>query len=454
MRADDEREKPMMWPQQKTSKAKGLSAQWLDLGMAHPLTLGMAHPLKDRLETLATEKVGRTKSRMATTGLVLGITLLSAPLTIAEAGPKNQLEDTVVKATEKSVERHTTSVSHDGKPSRSVIRIHRTNDDGLHRFEIKVVGDKFEAYKLCKDGKKEKIPLKDIKGFDAAKAKDSKSWSFDVDDDNNLVFNANAKSHKHAKVYKHSKWKEDGKHKVRVMKHYDKSKHEDHDVDIHMDHDVEVKILKSLEGLEGLEGLEALEGMEKVKGLKVLKKLKSLESLSELEKLKVLESMGWADEGDVRQFVFKMDEHSFHEGDFPHAPDTPHPPEVRVFKKGNMDDIIIDGDVRKFTSKDGNHFVIKNGKKMKFHHYGPSEGETQLVVAQSMLDSADKMLQNIEGEEKALRDAKRDLERARKSLEKATKKMMEAKKSAAKEAEKTAKKEAEKKAKGKYPTAN
>lgn len=441
MRANDEREKLMMWPQQKTSKTKGLSAQWLDLGMAHPLTLGMAHPLKDRLETLATQKVGRAKSRIATTGLVLGITLLSAPLTIAEAGPENQLEDTVVKATQKSVEKHTMRVSHDGKPSKSVIKIHRTNDDGLHRFEIKIMGDKFEAYKLCEDGKKERIPLEDIKGFDAAKAKDSKSWSFDVDDDNNLVFNANAKSHKHAKMHKHSKWKEDGKHKVHVMKHYDKSKHKGHDMDIHMDHDVEVKVIKNL---------EELEGMEEFADLKVLKKLESLEALGELEKLKVLEEMGFADEGDVRQFVFKMDDHSFHEGDFPLPPDTPHSPEVRVFKKGDMKDIIIDGDVRKFTSKDGNHFVIKNGKKMKFRHYGPSEGETQLVVAQSMLDSADKMLQNIEGEEKALRDAKRDLERARKSLEKATKKMMEAKKSAAKEA----KKEAEKKAKGKYPTAN
>ncbi len=363
-------------------------SKWLDLGMSDPLTLGMAHPLADRLETLATPKLNKGLSRGLTAALILGVGTLTAPLTIAEAHPEHDLPDTVVSMKKKN----------------SVIEIVRTDDDGetvKKRYEISLDGDTFEAYEVDVAGRKTKVDPADIEGFDIEKAKASKSWSFNVGEDNKLKFLSGEDIKKKRGVYSwlHSDSDDDEvRQSIRVYTG-DKELKE------------ALKGLEKLEGLERLEALKSLEGLGELSGLSALGNLSELGELSELknlDRLKVLENFkgeivikGLTGDDGAKTFSWSGDM-----SDFPER-----------FKGLDVEhDFKFEGS--DFEGGDINTFFLKRGEA--------ASKEARLAIAKSMLENAQNMLEemdDLEESESELRRARRDLEKAQKSLKAAEKKL-------------------------------
>jgi hypothetical protein len=350
--------------------------KWLDLGMSDPLTLGMAHPLADRLETLATPKMNKRASRILTASVILGVGVLTAPLTIAEAHPEQTLPDTVVSMKKKN----------------SLIEIVKTDDDGetiKKRYEINLDGDTFEAYEVDVAGRKTKIDPKDIEGFDLDKAKKSKSWSFEVGDDNQLKFLTGKDIAKKRGVYSWLNSDDDN----RVLK--------TNSIRVFLDdEEMTEELRESLKSLESLEKLEALKSLKGLSGLSSLSKLSELSELSELKNLKVLENM----KGSI-----VIDSLTDEEG-------------KKVFSwSGDMSDFPkhfeFDHDFD-FENGDVKTLFIERGKE--------ASKEARLAIAKSMLENAQNMLEDLddlEESESELRRARRDLEKAQKALKDAEKKL-------------------------------
>jgi hypothetical protein len=344
--------------------------KWFDLGMSHPLALGMAHPLADRLETLGSPKVNKFWAKGTTAAFVLGVAALSAPLTIAESHPENTLEDTVV-------------TTHDKK---SVIKIHKTDDDGNEikkHYEIELKGDEFEAYEFDEDGNKRKVEASEIEGFNLEDAKNSKSWAFSIGEDNQLKFD----SGKHISS--------GAKGEVRLLRFPDKGG---------MKKVFRLEGLKELSNLEELEKLSELESLDEVEKLKVLETIKKIEGLESLERLETELS-------DV--FVWN--------GDMPEPPEPPLPPgyknedgDVSVTRSFVFSDSkLLDGEMPlrfKMGKKDG--YVLFNEEGQM--------AEAKLAAAKSMLETVESMLENVDGSkesEQELKQARKDLTKARKALE-------------------------------------
>lgn len=354
--------------------------KWLDLGMSDPLTLGMAHPLADRLECLASPKVNKGLSRSLTAGLIVSVGLITAPLTIAEAHPEHDLPDTVVSMTKKN----------------SVIEIVKTDDGGetiKKRYEIKLDGDTFEAYEVDVAGRKTKIDPEDIEGFDLEKAKKSKSWSFEINDDNNLKFQTGKDIAK--------------KHGVYSFLHSDGDEHSTNRQSIRV-FSADKDLKEALKGLESLEGLEKLEALKSLEGLPGLSRLSSLEKLSELSALSKLEGLK-----DLETLRGNIIIESLNDGDGPKTFSwsgdfSEFPERFEEFKEREF---------FKFESGEGNAFFLKQGET--------ASKEARLAIAKSMLENAQNMLQDIDDLEESgseLRRAKRDLEKARKALKNAEEK--------------------------------
>lgn len=367
--------------------------KWLDLGMSDPLTLGMAHPLADRLECLSTPKLSKSWSRSLTCALLLVVGGATAPLTVASEHPETELEESVVKGNTHKIHRHTSTVTHNGDShSEATIEVHREDDGQMHKFEIHLDGDTFRAFKVLENGGKKQIPMRDIQGFNAQKAKDSKSWSFDVNDDNQLVFRTGKDVTKY-----HAKH---GSHK-NILR---------------------FKGLEGLENLKGLEKLEALKALEGLKGLENLSKLEGLSKLSELSELSDMEGVFVFENlvKDGRAKTFKWS------GDMPEFPEPPTPPNVTI----GENDIVIS---RSFSfSEDGDHkgyprleLKSKDGGNYVFHHGNSEEisKRARLSAAKAMLENAEDMLNNLEGEDGELDRARKDLKKAQKSLRDAEKKL-------------------------------
>ncbi len=374
---------------------------WLDLGVSDPLTLGMAHPLADRLEYLASPKINKGVTRTVTAALILAVGTLTAPLTIAEDHPEHSLPDTVISS----------------QKSKSVIKVTRKDDNGNEvkkHYEIELNGDEFEAYEVDVAGRKTKVDLSEIEGFDAEKAKNSKSWSFSVGDDNKLKFMTGEDVRKHKGIYGFLNSKNSfpsanksihvysSDEKLREgLKGLDALDLEENHQNIRVfSADKELKeALKSLESLEGLEKLEALKSLE---GLKGLAGLEALESLEGLEGLKVLENMrgkivieAHDDEKGGNTFSWS--------GDFSEFPER--------FKG------LEDKEFFKIETGGSNAFFLKQGQK--------ASKEARLAIAKSMLENAENMLQDMDDLEESkseLAQAMRDLKKAREALKDAQKK--------------------------------
>lgn len=377
--------------------------KWLDFGMSDPLTLGMAHPLTDRLECLSTPKVSRGWSRIMTAAILLTLGSATAPFTIASAHPTPELDETVVKGDRDKIHRHTSTVTHNGvSQSLATIEVHRQDKGKMHKFEVSLDGDSFKAFKVCEDGTRTHIPLKDIKGYNAQKATSSKSWSFDVNDDNQLVFHT-------------------GKDVGRQMAQRE-AEQRSHEAFI------KLKNLESFEELKGLEGLEKLKALESLKGLETLSHLKSLSKLSELSNLSKLSEME-----NVMMFEAMGEGGPFNPfqlpGDALVLPTPPIPPSLELGENEILMSRSFDfPDVTEFNEKHGFEFHTKDGS-----HYFLQKNDAEIIsqqarlsAAKSLLENAERMLDDLGDMEESSSDltrALKDLKRARKSLKNAEKKL-------------------------------
>ena len=370
--------------------------KWYDMGLSRPLTLGMAHPLADRLETLAISQWHKTWARSATASLVLGVAALSAPLSIAENLPETSLADTVV-------------TSNSGK---TVIKMNKTDNNGEKinkHYEIELKGDEFEAYEFDDSGKKSKVKMSDIEGFDAEKAKNSNTWSFSIGEDNELKFDAGEGHAQEAGTRLYFKNDAENSHQLKVFEN-GKLQHLDQLESLKgLEKLADLKVLKNLEGLEALEDLQDLEGLEGLDEVDRLKILKNLEGIKTLKRFEL------GDDGDREVFIWTED-----------MPEPPRPPEVQ-----NEDgDVVIH---RRYAFSDNNDFdhnpVIrfKSGEREGYFMFEGDETrvESQLAAARSMLESVEDMLKDVkESEEND--DTKDDLKKVRRELEQARKNLKEA----------------------------
>ncbi len=440
--------------------------KWLDLGMSDPLTLGMAHPLADRLECLASRKMNKGVSRSITGLLMVTVAIATAPFTIAsetvfeEAEARSssdlyptseaQLKDTVVSAAQLQSEAEGKAEGH--KHSNSKITVSKSNDDGKQTYVIDIKGDEIKAYKLARFGKKTAVPLKDIVGYDKEKAATSNSWSFDINDKNQLVFSAsNEKAiHKHdyirdfphAEVMRkrekeiesrrlttEARAKTMEKHREAAMARAEESMKRAEESRKHIQR-IEIKRLENLKDLEKLKGLEALKDLEKLEGLESLESLADYATFmkdSEGANIIVL------DDGTkkIERYIWS--------GDMPTPPDVPKglnapkpPAAPQLFADQNS---IIIKDKYLFSNKFGDdghkvfHFNSDDHSFFSSGKHGAYSQQARLNAATSMLESVEGLLEELDGEDKAQRDlaeARRDLKRAKKALRDAEKKIMKA----------------------------
>jgi hypothetical protein len=445
--------------------------KWLDLGMSDPLTLGMAHPLADRLECLATPKVNKAVSRSVTAALMVTVAIATAPFTIASenVATETRLQDSVVKSdaaqsNRAKVERQTATVTRkNNKKSRSKITVARNNDGDRQAYEITIIGDTFEAARVGRFGKKTPIELSEIVGFDQEKATASKSWSFDINDAGQLVFETGSAlaKHKHydknrfphghqhdeneaKRLAAHARLKQAETRREALMAEAEKSARLAEKEHKHV-HRIEVKRLeglKELEKLEGLKGLEALKGLEQLKGLEKLKGLEALKNLENMETLSAFITEGQSgniivlDDGTtkVERYVWSADTPKAPAAPVApfgaEAPEAPAAPQIFVENDG----VVLK---KRFYFPDGGegqdhtvfHFDSDDHSFFSTHDHKKYSQQARLSAATSMLESVEDMLDDLDESDRANRDlaeARRDLKRARKSLRDAEKKILKA----------------------------
>lgn len=254
--------------------------------------------------------------------------------------------------------------------SKSVIKVTKKDKNGndvRKHYEVEINGSDIDAYEVDVAGRRIKIDQSDINGFDANVMANSSTWAFVVDDDMKLAFDP-AASDKYAE-----------KHRAHEMKH--------RIIRLEGDHP-DFKDMKQRLIMNGLSEESARE-IE----LRVEQGLRG----------KNFSSGEGEGEGNIRTFVLNSD-----------APTPPLPPEVTVLDG-------VEGPSRIFIKKKG-----ENGHVIRFNHdemHHINSGEVRLEAAQSMIDSVENMLGDLDEEDQALKDAKRDLEKARRSLQKASEKI-------------------------------
>lgn len=458
--------------------------KWLDLGMSDPLTLGMAHPLTDRLECLASDKVNKVWSRSLTGALMFTVAVVTAPLTIAsesasdtnkrdensyvdnaEASHPEYLEDTIVHSKDAKINHHTTSITRSkNSKSASKINVSRNIDGNKHCYEININGDDIQAFKVNADETKTFVPLKDIKGYSAAKARESKTWSFDIDEDNQLMFvtgidMAKRRAPLAATRYpappvppavsieslrqKHAERKED----VRTLiKRFDSERNQA-DQARKSAMAAEIKQLKTLEKLEGENKEILLKKLKKLDDVRPLLESKDSKELSifidkdgedsrikthngNVIKVKRLARRGLNSEYPVPPAApnynndtnIQIENHVILELGADEAGES-EPPIILRYKTGENSHDVSAFHTFEHDFEFEDEFDHEALERLNLDRI---EREAHLSAAESMLESVEELLEELKDSDLAKRDldqAKRELKKARKSLKEAEKKL-------------------------------